>query len=987
MIKTFRETYKKAYQRTVIPGSGLNPIYAAHLARVTADGGLINNSVDTKSVINTLQSNNLYTNTQLLFLPESGIKTRVSGLNTYISKGYDIKGVNDLTQATEGSQPRLTGNIPANEKHATKNINGGSRFFTHNAISFTSIQAWSATFCLKWFGSNNAMSCLVGKNSTTSIISLLDTSTKRIAITNESGATVNGTTSTATLLGKLINITFVGNLTSLLVYVDGVLFDTLTVSTEFNFSSLIKASSTASTEFYGEIKYYRIQSGAMTSGQVITEHNVISTLFTGCESVIIGEDEYQSNNYGAVCTVGGDVITNITENSNLEKIVGGNFESGLVCVKMDSAPGVSTWTLNTTDPISGSKDGRFVITTPFTNSSRPILAYNDCTLTEGKYYKFSFNYKVNSGSPILKSYYNAGTISVNVTFTGSGTYTIFYRALAANKGFTLYWDGRVAWDIQIDDISLQEVGWSGCSEIYDFVYAATSGDAATKDAAAVKAAAGWCYYNNDADTGAIYGKLYNRYAAKAINNAFTAISSDWEVPLQADLTTLSASGGNAHKIGGTSYWTTANGSNSTGLTMLGTGYRTSSGVFSDTKAKSGLLCSDAAIARLLIDGDDTFAESEITLEGFPIRLKKRITELVINNPYSSVNWDTALVKQSFTHKHAFNVALSESLAAIFDFLPISNYLKKLPSDPVFPDDYYGSAGIYPPERYGITVPEGKIFSPNFEVTNVETGWGHLCCPGSLAGFIGQEPSRFFSEPYPADYQNSIWDDVNDLQVVLDKDTAYDYILDGIDDPNGDGTIGGLKYADAGGVIFAHNRNSAQIIGGLDRDTRVLGMAIYNPSEVNDFGYFLTTWDTILSTGRRCFGYAEPDNYGFGCIRLLLTEWTEHEALKAIREGRCYSQILWNNPGLKFTRITDYGDRIEIRTEGADNGIKIYSSSGVIASSSGNSLDFTYPKDIFGKISIPYLRVEAYGESGSRGDQYEKGYKDEIYSQPIMFNYE
>jgi len=78
-----------------------------------------------------------------------------------------------------------------------------------------------------------------------------------------------------------------------------------------------------------------------------------------------------------------------------------------------------------------------------------------------------------------------------------------------------------------------------------------------------------------------YGYLYNRYAIIDANFPPT----DWEVPSESDFDTLiasaggSGSGGNALKEAGTNHWIAANGTNTTGFTGLGSGYRTFSGTF------------------------------------------------------------------------------------------------------------------------------------------------------------------------------------------------------------------------------------------------------------------------------------------------------------------------------------------------------------------------------------------------------------------------
>ena len=114
----------------------------------------------------------------------------------------------------------------------------------------------------------------------------------------------------------------------------------------------------------------------------------------------------------------------------------------------------------------------------------------------------------------------------------------------------------------------------------------------------------WCYYNNDPANGAIYGKLYNWYAAAGVYN--TASLSDlslrkkltpigWHVPSQMECFTLiscldpnsnggpSSIAGMAMRETGTSHWLSPNtdANNSSGFTGLPGGYRANNGIFAD----------------------------------------------------------------------------------------------------------------------------------------------------------------------------------------------------------------------------------------------------------------------------------------------------------------------------------------------------------------------------------------------------------------------
>ena len=57
----------------------------------------------------------------------------------------------------------------------------------------------------------------------------------------------------------------------------------------------------------------------------------------------------------------------------------------------------------------------------------------------------------------------------------------------------------------------------------------------------------WCYYNNDANTGLTYGKLYNWYA---VNDSRGLAPAGWHLPTDAEWTTLETALGGASVAGG-----------------------------------------------------------------------------------------------------------------------------------------------------------------------------------------------------------------------------------------------------------------------------------------------------------------------------------------------------------------------------------------------------------------------------------------------------
>jgi uncharacterized protein (TIGR02145 family) len=91
----------------------------------------------------------------------------------------------------------------------------------------------------------------------------------------------------------------------------------------------------------------------------------------------------------------------------------------------------------------------------------------------------------------------------------------------------------------------------------------------------------WCYYNNDPANGTIYGKLYNWYA---VNDPRGLAPVGYHVPSLAEYIILrdylggASVAGGALKETGTTHWQSPNtgATNSSGFTLLGSGYRNSS---------------------------------------------------------------------------------------------------------------------------------------------------------------------------------------------------------------------------------------------------------------------------------------------------------------------------------------------------------------------------------------------------------------------------
>lgn len=407
-----------------------------YAARVGTGSGTIISSGDTERIYRYLIAQGTLTPTLLLFNANSGMVQRIDGVLKYIRTAFDLSATaNNLDgSATATAQPRLVGGIAPNSKYAASNQNGEARKFIHTLIDFSATGIWSVSSVINLMG-DSTNDRVIASDSTGTTVIKNKTTTNVFSFTNSSGATVNGTVNNSAYIGKATRWTFVANETTLKIYANAVLFDTLTVSTVAKFNTLFTSLST-------KIYYYRLQSGELTAAQVLSESTFLSSLYPEIESIIIGTQTWATRNFEAVCTPMGNVIPNITVNAD----------------------------------------------------------------------------------------------------------------------------------------------WSNATVLYDAAYAA-EGNPALKVYSGLKAAAMWCYYNNDAANGAIYGKLYNWYAVKLLDLDMASASFGWHVPTSTEFTTLqtylggAAVAGGKMKMTGTDYWNTPNtgATNESGFTALGSGYRDDAG--------------------------------------------------------------------------------------------------------------------------------------------------------------------------------------------------------------------------------------------------------------------------------------------------------------------------------------------------------------------------------------------------------------------------
>ena len=196
----------------------------------------------------------------------------------------------------------------------------------------------------------------------------------------------------------------------------------------------------------------------------------------------------------------------------------------------------------------------------------------------GRMYKISYEIKSISGGQLRIWVGNGGADRTTI-----GVYTEYLKATSTVMG--VQFSNTTC---SIDNLSIQEIGWSGSQELYDGIYAQTAGTVEQKTYAAVKASAMWCNYNNDAPTGLIYGKLYNWFAVKLFQMDIDYYNVTnptkpyiWRIPTQAEFQTLStylggdSVSGRHLKENGLTHWNSPNtgADNSSGFNALPSGYR------------------------------------------------------------------------------------------------------------------------------------------------------------------------------------------------------------------------------------------------------------------------------------------------------------------------------------------------------------------------------------------------------------------------------
>lgn len=537
----------------LIPMEGWFANEGNHYLRVKAGSGVTKDRNLTEDIYK-MEEEYSFPPTLVGVLPESGRVERASGIYRFASKLFSLAGVtNDVIQPTANSQPYLF-------KNGIKNPNGGSRFMTHPTISFAANQAWSVSFISKYNGGDGSLSALTAElfgtntDNNNRFLFKSGSSDYRFGFTNNIGNYIAFNGESRKVIGKLTYCNLIadgsGNLS---LYLNGLLDSTKLVSTGFVLNAVLAGR--YSSFFPGNVKLYTIRSGALTPEQITAEYNLLSSYFPEISTVQVGSKHIATDNCEMVATPKGNVINLNNLAANTELITNAADR------EFSSDTGFWTKSINT------NIDTGVASIVDAAHNLFQLTRFN--VFTVGKYYKISFDIKNKvTGGVRLFGLTHDIIVSVN------GNYDLYALASNSSLGFVSSNTTGLT-TLQIDNVSVVEVGFAGAADLYTAIYNQTSGTVAQKTLAALKAAAMWRSPDSDLDKQAVYGKLFNGYAknllALDIATYNTENPSDpwgYDIIEEADLVEL---GTDPDALKDTEYWSLGTGTNVTGFSAYPAG--------------------------------------------------------------------------------------------------------------------------------------------------------------------------------------------------------------------------------------------------------------------------------------------------------------------------------------------------------------------------------------------------------------------------------
>lgn len=543
--------------------------------RTIAEGGTVQNRGLVEDLYKLWEEQGRLDNIKVAILPQAGSVQRTSGIYRFFSKLFTLRtDANDVTQTTANSQPYFVNG-------AMVNPNGASRFMTHPTVSFGAGEAWSVSFMAMYNGGNGSSFFTTVELFGTD----LDTNNRLLfksgavdysfGFTNSLGDFVSFSVNSRRRIGKLIygNLIAdgVGNLS---LYLNGEFNSVKAITTSFVLTTVM--SGRPSSFFPGYLSMYSIQSGALTPTQILEEYNLLRSYIPEIATTLIGTDEIATENCQMVATPMGREINLNNTAGNVDKLLNTSFAT------------TANWTAQADWTIAG--DGQAVKVAG--TSARYI--YQDVVLTSGRYYKIRINTSAISGQIVITNQIGSpDTIFGGYFSVSSGDVTLYRLATGNATQIRLY--GRDVTTMNLLDFEIQEVGFAGASDLYNGLI--SQGSTVSN---ALAAAAMWRSPDSDNDKQAVFGKIYNGYAAQLLKmdiDAYNAAnpSTPWGYHVatlqdfQAIKDTLGGVeiAGKKIKIDGNEYWTSDNGDNTSGVQALGSGYIDENGEYQDYKEATG----------------------------------------------------------------------------------------------------------------------------------------------------------------------------------------------------------------------------------------------------------------------------------------------------------------------------------------------------------------------------------------------------------------
>lgn len=384
--------------------------------------------------------------------------------------------------------------------------------------------------------------------------------------------------------------------------------------------------------------------------------------------------------------------------------------------------------------------------------------------------------------------------------------------------------------------------------------------------------------------------------------------------------------------------------------------------------------------------------------------------MAIINPYAGVDWQNAQRVLSVSHQHLSHSsegACKNKFAYIYGsgvhHFAISRYRPSIITYPAENGKFVYVANPFSETMdidelkttYAVEIdlPQDALLSPNAEhinsylyINNAWTKWTslHVNSIGSTHE-SGLTPN--------GTYHNS------------DAGESYRELIDHI--------VENMQYDDGGGVIINHviwteqnlkrnyQYNVVRLLEDcLDYSPYVLGMDIIEegkqtntlihtkhvaPEITGDVPTTIEVWDTVLLTGRRCWGFAQPDwGIKYGRNELIVPAFTEHECLKAYRNGAFISRYSSkDDTGLQVSFVAYENGEFTIATENADR-IEIVIDGVAANYTEVQSVTCAVPNDAVYVRAVAYKINPEYDSNAEITDK-NSPFIDICYTQPIMIN--